>query len=315
MRLTTLHRQILGIILILGVAAVVQSEEVFRYPENPTYGYLKSPAEKTDTGSVYILVHLDSRGSSGNPYTVLDSFLAWSPPQMCGAHAVSFTKHGGPDSSHLVVATLDSVPVCDTILTYVDHLAYHGRSHALPCGRVLCMGDYLFNLSDSTLFWDPQVGHRSLLIIGRVLPNNGYADLDWVMESEIPAFTSDFAQALYVRFSPRPGYAGSDSITTIRAWDFAEDRSKVVQRVIGHCWDPRRRAVQTPLYCRSVDGISNATGAAHLCVVTDSIPRSIFEPPDQTGITEYFLYPDSIVILTRGVCGSGIGLERHVIHE
>ena len=313
--------RIVGMVLaaVVAVSAPVfgspgDSDEVMRFPENPHYGYVKPANSDLGEGTLYYLIRFDSSLSTMKEYSVLTSVLSLSPPQLCDRDAVSFTISRNPDSSSLLVAYLQSEVSIDTLLTYAEENLRRSGEWRHPQGRVYSLRDYLLYLPDSLLFWVPPGFLRSILTVGRIGTDNRYDDMDYVMESGVPAMANDLSQALFVPYSPVfvPSEYGNDA-TSVWAYDFAVGSWSPIQRVKGGCGKPRRRTHDGPLYC--VSGGRTYSDDYSLCVVNDSIPRPLvtFETPVR--IHQYFLYPDSVVVLTTACGIPDYGIQRYVVYE
>jgi len=316
MSLKTTSLTALCVLCILAVSSVgAQSVEPFQFPQNPVYGYVRTDSSNTDSGSVFYLMRF-SQTPGDNSYTVLDSVVALSAPQMCDTNAVSFRAFYRPDSSMLVVAYLGQTVKLDTVLVYVEE-DLRAKTVFRSTGKyVHNLGRYVFSVRDSSLLWIPHIPRREFLSIGYIGPGNAYEFLTMPCEVRSLALTGDFSEALFA-IQPSLPFMDRymDGATEVCSFEFSSKSLLPAEKVLCEFGQTRRRSQGGPLYGVCTSGDYSDSLVFSLSVVEDSVPKPLLTFEWPVSIRTYYLYPDSIVVKT-GKCGDkDYGVKSHVIHE
>ena len=87
-------------LIFLGLISMIHQPDLdyilFKYPENPHYGYVRPKSQSVKNGKLFYLVRFPD---STKTYNILDTVLALGYPKMCDTNAVSFTQEKDADSS------------------------------------------------------------------------------------------------------------------------------------------------------------------------------------------------------------------------
>lgn len=297
---------ILGLNCLSGAEELLPSPEITRFVLSPSYGFSKSADSVSGKMSKYLLWELDD----DSEFDLIDSVISSSKPQICDSNAVSFIVALSPDSAMLMVKELDSSTPPDTIITYPTERLTGSFSWAPGEGHLYNLNDYLFFRPDSLLFWSVPNWRRSIIEFGRILPDGSYDSEDGCFECSLPRLTGDLSMALYIRYAGAPIFQ-TEVPTLVWAYDFAGDSSYVLRRVKGECGSPQLLHKDDQLYCICHQSLD----IGNLCVVEDSIPRTLFSIEYPVSFVGYDLYQDSIVIRTANGCDKDYGIQTHVIQR
>ena len=97
---------------------------------------------EVDNQSVYYLIKYDRTLIGDNNYTILDTIISLSDPQMCDTNAVSFKSYYSDDSAKLVVAILSPQIKYITLLIYVEGMTRWKTGMTIPSGYVYNLRNY-----------------------------------------------------------------------------------------------------------------------------------------------------------------------------
>jgi len=163
----------------------------------------------------------------------------------------------------------------------------------------------------------PPSPRRSILEIGRIEPDNHYQYIEMVVEAELPGIANDFSQVPIRWIPPKPLLDPEyDGVSFVVVYDLRTKAPMSRQRIIGSCSMPRRRTREGPLYCLMEGDSHPRYNGNALCIVEDSVPRPLIEFEWPIRITQYYLYPDSIVVETRAKCDRpDYGVKMFTVHE
>jgi hypothetical protein len=310
-----LRKLVLIFFVMLSPATDFAQERVVRYfPGNEKYGFIKKSNPKFQESADYFIVTTDaSRLSNDIPYIIIDSIRSTMEPQLCDSNAISYIIRRN-DSAFLATAFLSQPMIKDTIISLIQlnsrliSLGSNGQWH----DRILNeLAQYCFRLKDSILSWHFSF-MQELFAIGRIDLSGNIIVLISGSYADGPYLTNDFKQILFSVPSDQSVYDFCCNGSRILAYDITlKDTISLFESDRG-CYGARKRCRDCALYCIAESPVDDGVD---LCrIKKDSLlPLAHYVRP--TGIVDYYLYHDSIVVLTRKHCNSAHGVSSQVVPD
>lgn len=300
------------VLLILGLTSFLYAQgyelnNITRYKLNQSYGIFKSSNSEFRGMSKYLLVKYFDDNSGELKFKIIDSIISLSTPQLCDSTAISFIGWKESDSAMLLVKNLETSNLLDTIITYpIEEMK---GAYFTGQKRLYNLNNYIFHRPDSILFWLVPYPNRTIMEIGKILPNKTYITMSASISSNLPTLTEDFSLALYSPFNPVGIINFEKSYKNFMAYDFELDSSYVIRYVRGVCGSPKMLNKEDQLFCLCSESIDESS----VCLVKDSIPYPLFSVEFPVTISGYDLYQDSIVIKTSNCYDKEYGIKSHTI--
>lgn len=297
-------------VLIIPVMAMEEKAGVRFFPGNENYGFIKMTNAKFPCPTDYLIVKAIS-GNKSTPYSAIDTIQSTVPPQLCDSNAISFIIMRN-DSAFLATSILWPNRTKDTSISLIGlngHICGGGDDESDKLLTLNRVNQYCYLLKDSIIAWRFSV-KEEFFAIGKLEASGDVRIIIDGMFADGPFLTNDFTQILfsipYDKINIDFNYHGS----RILAYDIAlKDTVSLFESEKG-AYGANRRCRNCAIYYFIS---SDSDDAFDFCRANgDSIVYlAHFKRP--IAIADYYLYSDSIIILTSNCCDSTYGIKSQII--